>query len=46
LKSVIGLTQTGLAGDFITVNALLNRVTQENIMAQLSGPNPAEGIAA
>ncbi len=46
LKSVVGLTETGLFDDAATVNALLDGVTVENINELLNGSVPEMGVLA
>ncbi len=46
LKSVIGLTDTGIFEDVATVAALLDSVSNENILELLQSPAPMEGVEA
>ncbi|MEM7282285.1 MAG: hypothetical protein AAF438_11725 [Pseudomonadota bacterium] len=46
LKSVVGLTDSGLFEDADTVGALLAGVSQGNILELLNGPLPQEGVDA
>lgn len=46
LKSVVGLTETGLFGDVATVNELITRISENNILALLENDNPTQGVEA
>jgi hypothetical protein len=46
LKSVIGLTDTGLFEDAATINALIEGVSAGEILELLDGPLPQEGLDA
>ena len=46
LKSFIGLSEAGLFEDIATVNALLQGVSDDQIMEQMRGPNPLDGVTA
>ncbi|MFK7975458.1 MAG: hypothetical protein AB8C02_04945 [Halioglobus sp.] len=46
LKSVVGLTQTGLFEDAATINALVDGVSTGDIEGLLSGDVPEEGVMA
>ncbi|MEM9705458.1 MAG: hypothetical protein AAF850_05205 [Pseudomonadota bacterium] len=46
LKSFTGIAESGLFADAAAVAALLDGLQQEQIMEQMAGPSPAEGVAA
>lgn len=46
LKSVIGLTETGLFEDVSTINALIAGVSEGNILELLNSDNPQAGVMA
>jgi len=46
LKSVVGLTETGLFEDVATVSSLIDGIDAENIVELLTGPVPEMGLEA
>lgn len=46
LKSFVGLSEAGLFQDVATVNALLQGISDGQIMEQMQGPNPLDGVTA
>lgn len=46
LKSFIGLSEAGVFQDIATINALLEALEDHDVMDQMSGPTPLEGVAA